>query len=122
MGADGGVAHEAAVGEADGDGAVVLTGVAEGDGLAGGEPVRDLLGVRRAVGVAVPVQHSPGDGDASDGQAAGDGGDDTEVVAARGEGVGGDAVLERRPGRVVVGAVFGDGGCSVTLIGSRPSR
>ncbi len=103
MGADGGVAGEGAVLQADGDRAVVGAGVAEGEGVAGQDPVGDPLRLGGAVAVAVPVQDAGGDADAADGEAAGDGGDDPQVVAAGGEGVGGDPVVERVLGRVGAG-------------------
>lgn len=97
MGADGGVADEGAVVEADGDGPVLLARVAEGDRLAGQEPAGDALrlGGLALLAVAVAVEHARGHSDAAYGETAGDGGDDPEVVPAGGEGVGGDPVLER---------------------------
>ncbi len=115
MGADGGVADEGAVVEPYGDGPVLLARVAEGDGLAGRELLGDAsgLGGLAVLVVAVAVQDARGHADAAEGEAAGDGGDDPEVVAPGGEGVGGDPVLERlarvSPGRALAARLlFGD--------------
>ncbi len=115
VGADGGVADEGAVAEADGDGPVLVARVAEGDRLAGQEPRGDALrfGGLALLVVAVPVEHAGGHPDAADGESAGDGGDDPQIVPSGGEGVGGDPVLERlarvSPGGVLAGrGLLGD--------------
>ena len=64
VGADGRLADQPAVGEADGQGPVVVAGVAEGDRLAGREPVGDLGrgGGAAAVAPEQPDRHPGGPG------------------------------------------------------------
>lgn len=142
VGADRGVADEGAVVEPDGDRAVLLVGVVEGDGLAGEELGGDLLrggGLAVLVGVAVAGQDAAGDAEAPDGEPARHGGDDAQVVPAGGEGVGGDPVvqglarvpggrLSGRAGRRTAGSAgrgllrVAGGGASVSVTVGRPSR